>query len=484
LLDWRNKIDLVRRSLGAFWDALLLQPQRLEDDMFQDLRYGWRMLLKNPSFTLIAVFVLALGIGANTAIFSVVNGVLLKPLPYREPEQLIRIFEHSERQPKFPMALGNFQDYRDQNSTLSGMALYTRQDVELAGDDHPERLTALGVSSGYFEVLGVQPLMGQLFRRDNELPENNAVVIFSHGLWQRRFNSDPEIIGKTITLSGRPCTIIGVMPPGVQHVGGDYRSTPHGESVDLWWALELKPQAGRGAHYCNVIGRMQPGVSVAQAEADFSAIANRLAEQYPRSNQGWGIAVQPLHEELVGRTRTTLWLLLGTVFFVLLIACVNVANLLLARATSRQREMAVRAAMGAGRGRMVRQMLTESLLLAILSGIAGIALAKWAIQLLRVLGPEQLPRLQAVTIDGKILLFTLALTLFTGVLFGLAPALQAGRYNLNEVMKEGGRSGSSSRRQRRLRDSLVVIEIALALVLLVGAGLLIRSFWKLQHSAP
>ncbi len=452
--------------------------------LLQDLRYALRTLLKNPGFALIAIVTLALGIGANTAIFSVVNGVLLKPLPYREPEQLIRVFERSQAQPRFPMAQGNFQDYREQNTTLPGLALYTRHDMELSQGDKPERLAALGVTAGFFELLGVQPLLGREFRREDELPGNSSVVILSHALWQRRFNSDPSIVGKAITLSGQPFTVVGVMPPGMQHVGGDYRSMPHGESVDVWGPLEMPPQAGRGSHFCNAIGRMKPGVSLAQAEAAFNVIADRLAEQYPNTNQGWRIAIQPLHEEIVGRSQTTLLVLFGAVFFVLLIVCVNVANLLLARATVREREVAVRAALGAGRWRIVRQLLTESVLLAVLGGVAGILLAKWLITTLGVLGREQLPRLQAVSLDGRILLSTLALTLLTGVLFGLAPALQAGQLNLNEVLKEGGRSGGAGRRQRRLRDALVIAEVALALVLLVGAGLLMRSFWKLQQTNP
>jgi predicted permease len=451
--------------------------------LWQDLRYGARMMLKQPGFTLTAVLTLALGIGANTAIFSVVNGVLLKPLPYRAPDELIRVYETSPAQPKFPMSGGNFQDYRDQNSTLAGLALYTRQDVDLSQDDKPERLAALRVSAGFFDVLGVPPLLGREFRREDELPDNNAVVILSHGLWQRRFNSDPEIVGRAVTLSGRPFTVVGVMPPGVQHVGGDYRSMAHGESVDVWWPVALRPQAGRGAHFLNAVGRLKPGVSVAQASADFNVIAERLAGQFPNTNRNWRIAMQPLHEEIVGRAQTTLLVLFGAVFCVLLIACVNVANLLLARATAREREMAVRVAVGAGRGRVVRQLLTESLLLAAVSSAGGILLAQWAIDALGALGPEQLPRLQAVSIDGRILLFTLALTLLTGVLFGLAPALQAGQVNLNELLKEGARGGAGVR-QRRLRDALVVAEVALALVLLVGAGLLMRSFWKLQQTDP
>src|SRR5882672_10436800 len=344
--------------------------------LLQDLRYGARMLLKKPGFTAVAVITLALGIGANTAIFSVVNGVLLKPLPYRDPEQLIRMFESSQTQPKFPVARGNFQNYREENITLAGLALYTRRDVELSQDDKPERLAALGVTAGFFDLLGVWPLLGREFGREDELPNNSSVVILSHALWQRRFNGDPGIIGKAVTLSGRPFTIVGVMPPGVQHVGGDFRSMPHGETVDLWGPLEMPPRAERGAHFCNAIGRLKPGVSLEQATADLNVIAGRLAQQFPNSNQGWRIATQPLHEEIAGRARTTLLALFGAVIFVLLIACVNVANLLLARATAREREIAVRAAVGAGRWRIARQLLTESLLLAIVSGGAGILLSQ------------------------------------------------------------------------------------------------------------
>jgi predicted permease len=451
--------------------------------LWQDLRYGARMLVKQPGFTLIAIFTLALGIGANTAIFSVVNGVLLKPLPYRAPEQLIRVFETSRTQPKFPMAQGNFQDFRAQNSTLAGLALYTRRDQELSQDGKPERLAALGITAGYFELLGMQPLLGREFRREDELPESSPGVILSHALWQRRFNGDAGVIGKSVILSGRQHTIIGVMPAGVQHVGGDYRSMPHGETVDVWGPLQMPAQAGRGGHFCNAVGRLKPGVSVAQANADLNVIAERLAQQFPNTNQPFRIAVKSLHEEIVGRSQTMLLILLGAVFFVLLIACVNVANLLLARATVREREIAVRTAVGAGRWRIVRQLLTESLLLALMSSAVGILLAQWAIDALSGLGPEQLPRLQAISIDGRILLFTLGLTILTGILFGLAPALQAGQINLNELLKEGGRSGVGQR-QRRLRDGLVVVEVALALVLLIGAGLLIRSFWKLQQADP
>jgi predicted permease len=450
---------------------------------FQDLRYGLRILTKQPGFSLLAVLTIGLGIGANTAIFSVVNGVLLKPLPYQAPEQLVRLFERSEQQPKFPMSPGNFQDYRDRNTSLAGLALYTRRDLELSDQAHPERWVSMQITAGYFDLLGIKPMLGREFTRQDELPDNTQIVILSHGLWRRRFNSDPKIVGQSLTLLGRPFTVVGVLPPGVQHVGGDYRSTSHGENVDAWWPVELKPQSVRFAHYLNAIGRLKPGVTAEQAGADLNTLAGQLAVQFPNSNQGWSIAVRPLHEEIVGRSRTMLWVLLGVVVFVLLIACVNIANLLLARATAREREIALRAALGAKPGRIIRQMLTESMLLALVGGVLGVLLAQWAIETLRVLGPEQLPRLQAVSINGRLLLFTFGLTLITGLLFGLAPALQARGIQLNELIKEGGKSGGGAR-QRRLRDALVVAEVALALVLLVGAGLLMRSFLKLQHANP
>src|SRR5438876_297 len=448
-----------------------------------DLKFAFRQLLKNPGFTAVAVLTLALGIGANTAIFSVIYGVLLKPLPYRDPEQLIRVFESSLSQPKFPMSAGDFQDYRELNSTLASLALYTRQDLELSKDDQPELLAGLRITSGYFDVLGEQPMLGREFRREDEAPGNHHVVILSNGLWKRRFNGDPTIIGKKVSLTGEAFAVVGVMPPGVQHVSGDYRSMAYGETVDFWWPVTLRPQDNRGAHYLNAIGRLRPGVLPSQAAADLNVIASRLAREFPETNQSFRIAVESLHEEIVGRSRTTLLVLFGAVLLVLLIACVNVANLLLARASVREREMAVRAAVGGGRWRIARQLLTESLMLAAVSSATGVMLAKGAIDALSKFGPEQLPRLQAVSLDGRILLLTIALTLLTGVLFGLAPALQAGKANLNGLLKGGGRAGADGR-QRRLRDTLVVAEVALALVLLIGTGLLVRSFWRLQQIAP
>ena len=453
--------------------------------MWQDLRYGARMLLRQPGFTLVAVLTLALGIGATTAIFSVVNGVLLKPLPYAEPGRLVRVFERSRTQPKFPMSPGNFLDYRARSGVFDGLALYVRDDLELSARGRPERLSAMSISSGFLGVLGFRPALGRDFRREEELPGRDRVVVLSDRLWQRSFGADPQVIGQSVTLSGNPYTIIGVMPPGVQHVGGDYRSLPHGESVDLWRPLTLEPgKAVRFAHYLNAVGRLKAGVTREAAEAELNVIAARLGEEFPNSNKGWEIRVSTLHEEIVGGARRALLLLLGAVGCVLLISCVNVASLSLARAAARERETGVRAALGAGRWRLMRLTLAESLLLALGGGAGGWLLALWAVDLLVTIGPSQLPRLHAVGVDARMLLFTLGVTVLTALIFGLAPAWQNSKANLNEVLKESGRGASGSRRQRRLRGALVVAEVALAVVLLVGAGLLLRSFLRLQQADP
>jgi predicted permease len=496
-LDWRNKLALLWHSMGAFMDALWLQPKRMEEEMFQDLRYGARMLLKNPGFTLVAALTLALGIGANTAIFSVVNGVLLKPLPYPEPERLVRVFTSTSNFPRAPLSPINFMDFREHNTVFESLACYVRQDLQLSQEDGAdgadgaegsagaERLLGMRISSGFFRTLGIPPMLGREFTIDEELPYEKTVVILSHGLWQRRFRGDPNIIGKRIRLAGKTFTIVGVAPAGLQHVGGGYRPLPHGESVDIWWPLWLARNRlwGTGSHIMNSIGRLKPGISRERAEAEFNAIAGQLAnKRLPGSD--WRIEARPLHEEITEGPRRTLLLLLAAVFCVLLIACANTANLMLARATAREREIAVRAALGAGRARIVRQLLTESLLLAALGGLAGLLLAKLAVNALIRLGPAELPRLDMIGIDGRILAFTLGISLLTGLLFGLAPALNSLKLNLNELLKEGARAASGGKRQRRVRDAMVIAEVALALMLLVGAGLLMRSFVKLLQVDP
>jgi predicted permease len=437
--------------------------------------------MKNPGLSAVAVMTLALGIGANTAIFSVVNGVLLKPLPYPNPERLIRVFESSSSYPKFPLSPRNFMDYREQNNTLEHFAMFTRNDLELAMDDRPERLSAMRVSAEFFETLGFQPFMGREFERQDEAQDSPRVAVLSHALWVRRFNSDPEAVGRVVTLSGNPFTIVGVMPAGLQHVGGDYRSVPHGDGVDLWLPMALHEKSPRGAHFVNTVGRLRAGVTLQEVDADLNIIAARLANQYPGTNDGWRSLIHPLHEEIVGRSKTMLLVLMGAVVFVLLIACVNVANLMLAQSTVREREIAIRSALGAGRWRLVRQLLTESFVVGLVGGAVGLILADWAVDALVALAPPQLPRLHMIEIDQRILGFSLGISLLTGVLFGLAPALQGAKVNINELLKEGVR-GSSGGRQRKLRNVLVVAEVALALVLLIGAGLLMRSFLKMQEA--
>lgn len=444
-----------------------------------DLKFALRQLLKNPGFTSVAVLTLAIGIGANTAIFSVVHGVLWKPLPFRDPEQLIRVFENSEGQPKFPMSAGDFLDYREQNSTLAGLAIYTRNDLELSKDDDAELVAALRVSSGFFDVLQVKPILGRDFRREDESPSDHRVVILSHKLWERRFNGDSGVVGQKVTLAGELFTVVGVMPPGLQHIGGSYRSMPYGETVDVWFPLTFTANEDRNSHFLNAVGRLKPDVHISQATADLNVIAKRLAQKFPDTNGNFRIAVESLREEIVGQSRTMLLVLFGAVLSVLLIACVNVANLLMARAAARATEIAVRSAVGASRWHILRQLLTESLLLAGFGGGIGILLAQGGLILLGKFGPQDLPRLQTVHIDGRVLLFSFGLALATGILFGLVPAIIAGKSDLNELLKAGGRAGSG-RSRGLVREMLVVTEVALSLLVLVGTVLLVCSFWKLQ----
>jgi putative ABC transport system permease protein len=445
---------------------------------WQDLRYGLRMLLKNPAFTAVAVIALALGIGANTAIFSVVNGVLLSPLPYPQPEQLAMVWLDNRRQgirddiTSYP----NFLDWRDKNHSFQGMSGMRNLAVNLTGTGEPEELRGAAVAANFFSLMGVNPAQGRGFTTEEEQPGKDKVVILSHGLWRRRFGGDPGILNKTVSLNGEQNTVIGVMPPGFQFPS----------KAELWAPLapNERLRAARGAFWLPVVGRLKPGVSRAQAQADMDLIAKQLEQQYPNINAGYGINVMPLHEQMVGNLRRTLLVLLGAVGFVLLIACANVANLLLARAAARQREIAVRAALGAGRWRIVRQLLTESVLLSIVGGALGVLLAWWGLETLLKLSPANLPRLDNIHLDARVLGFTFGLSLLTGLLFGLAPALQTSQLELGETLKEGGRSGSGSRRTQRLRSAFIVAEIALTLALLIGAGLLIRSFWRLQEVSP
>jgi putative ABC transport system permease protein len=448
------------------------------ESLWQDFRYAVRMLAKNPVFTAVAVIALALGIGANTAIFSVVNGVLLQPLPYPQPEQLMMVWLDNRRQgirddiTSWP----NYTDWRDQNKTFQGMAGYRTTRLNLTGTGEPEELSSVMVTGNFFSIMGINPAMGRGFTAEEEQPGKDNVVILSHGLWQRRFGGDPSVINRQINLNGQVTTIIGIMPAGFDFP----------RRTELWGPLapNERTRAARGSFWLPVVGRLKPGVTPTQAQADMNVVGGRLEDQYPQINRGYGVNVVPLHEYTVGDIRRALLILLGAVGFVLLIACANVANLLLARAATRGREIAVRSALGAGRARIIRQLLTESLLLALIGGAFGIMLAAWGIKMLTKLGPANIPRLSEVHLDGRVLAFTALVSILTGIIFGLVPALQASRLDLSEMLKEGGRTGSGGGRARLVRSAFVVVEMALALVLLIGAGLMIRSFARLQNVDP
>ena len=446
-------------------------------DIAQDVRFGIRVLFKNPSFTFIAVLALALGIGANTAIFTVVNAVLLRPLPYKDPDRLMTIWEDASKVgfPHNTPSPANFLDWQNQNQLFEGMAALHRQTFNLTGIGEPERIDGRRVSANLFALLGVDPQLGRGFFHDEDQPGGNRVVMLSDRLWKRRFSADPSIVGKTLSLNGQAYTVVGVMPQRFEFPSRD---------DELWVPLAFPPEeaARRGSHYLEVIGRTKPGITPQQAQAEMNTIGSRLEQQYPDSNSNIGVTVIPLHEDLVGEIKPALLMLLGAVGFVLLVACANVANLLLARAAVRQKEIAVRMALGASRWRLVRQFLAESVLLGALGGVFGLALSFVALLVLRTFIPEEISQGTAITIDGRVLGFTLLISVLTGLIFGLAPAAQ--KSELNDALKEGGREGGSGSRGKRIRGLLVIAEVAVCLILLIGAGLLINSFLRLRTIDP
>lgn len=446
--------------------------------MLNDLRYALRQLIKAPSFTIVAILTLALGIGACTAIFSVVNVVLLRPLDYPEPDRVVNIRETQlPKFPEFSVSPPNYLDWEKQTKSYEYLAAYTGSRVNLTGDGEPQQLIGIKATAHYFDVFGVKPALGRMFLPEEDAQGKNHVVVLSHGFWQRVFGGTRDIIGRSIQLNGEPYQVVGVAP----FVG-------IASKVDVWMPMAFKPDEtandARGGHYINVAGRLKKGVTVAQARAELEVIAAQLAVQYPDPQKGWGIFMMPLPDYMVRDIKPVLYTLLGAVGCVLLIACANLANLLLARATARHREISIRAALGAGRGRLIRQLLTESVVLAIFGGAAGVLLARWGLDALLALAPTNLPRITEIHLDPGVLLFSLALSIVTGLLFGIAPAWLAARADVNEALKQGTRGSTEGGVRGRLRSALVVIEVTFALVLLGGAGLLARSFMQLAHVDP
>jgi len=447
----------------------------------KDLRYGLRIMAKNPGFTAVAVLTLALGIGANTTLFSVVNGVLLNRLPYPQPNRLIALYSRTPDSPRWSISYPNFLDWVRENRSFSALAAYREEDYNLTGMGEPERVSGEMVSATFFPVLGVNPVLGRTFLPEEDQVGARPVVLISGGLWKRKFGSAPDAVGKTLTLNGAGYAIVGVIPANFHYSGNNFgRSKDVYVPIGQWNDPTFRDRrTGMGM---DAVGRLKPGVTFEQAKADMEALAQHLAEEYPEADKGKGITLVPLKQNMVGDIQPYLLVLVAAVAFVLLIACVNVANLLLARSTSRTREFAVRTAMGAGGGRIVRQLLTESILIALAGGGLGVLLCAWGLQAALKILPEALPRVEEVRLDGRVLLFTLAASVLAGILFGLVPALKTVRPDLHEILKEGGRGLSGAR--HRAQGVFVAAEMALAVVLLAGAGLMIRDLAKLWSVDP
>ena len=451
--------------------------------MFQDLRFALRSLRKRPGFSLVVMLTLALGSGANTAIFSVVNAVLLSPLPYGAPERLVALFAKSEQRnlSQRPLSYPNFQDWRAQNQSFEHLAAVRGESFSLTDKGEPERVNGVRVSTNILSLLGVKPALGRDFLPEEAEPGKATVALIGYGLWQRRYAGDPHILGQAVTLEGRTCTIIGVLPAWLKYPG--LNVPPAG--AEVWIPLlPLPSEMNRSFANMRIIGKLKPGVSLTQAQADLNVVATRLEHQYPNDNTNLGAELLPLREVLTGGVRLGLWILLGAVGCVLLIACVNVANLLLARAAGRQAETAIRTALGASRWRVMRQLLVECLLLSLGGGLLGLLLAAQSLAMLRQTKAGNIPRLEEISINGRVLAVTLLISCLAALLFGLLPALQATRVQLVEMLKDGRKGALGGALNRRVLNGLVVAEIALALVLLVGAGLLIRSFRAVSEVDP
>ena len=443
--------------------------------MLNDLRYALRMMNKHRLFTGVAVLALGLGIGANTAIFSVINAVVLRPLPYHDPDQLVTVLHDGAK----PVAPANYIDVAQQNQSFESIAAAQWWEPNLTGRDEPEHLRGLQLTARMFQVLGVSPALGRTFNPDEDQPGRERVVVLSNRLWQRRFAGDPQLVGRQITLDGESYTVIGIMPP-------EFQFAPFWATrAELWSPLNLAPRANnRGGQSLRVFARLKPGVTRSAAQADVATIFRRLEQEFPQTNKGLALSVEPLHEQVVGKTRPALLILFGAVSFVLLIACANVANLMMARATSRQKEIALRTALGASSSRIARQLLVESVLLGLVGGVFSLVLSTVGVRVLLGLGPGSLPRLETIKVDLPTLAFTLGVSIITGLLFGLAPVLQTRKWNWHDSLKESTRGSSAGRGRVNTRRLLVVSEVALALMLLVGGGLMVRSFAHLRAVDP
>jgi predicted permease len=463
-----GNVTRVKEETREVWIAVWMEQ------LFADIRFGLRMLRKTPAFTAVAVLTLALGIGANTALFSVVNAVLLRPLPFENSSRLVWSWGNCTLCVQAAVSPSDFIDYRAQNHSFEYYGAMAAGDslFNLAGSDKPIQIKGSMVTAGFFEALGIQARYGRIFERSDEKTTDPLVVILSHHLWLERFGSDPTVIGKSVTLDDKTRTVVGVL-------ANDFSVL---SQADLWFPAPFQNEGmqGRRSHFLRPVGLLRRGVTISQAQAELDTIAARLGTEYPVTNAGWSLRLEPLQSVLVGSVRLALLVLLAAVGFVLLIACANVASLLLSRNTVRQREIVLRTALGAERSRLVRQLLTESLLLALAGGAAGILLANAGVELLKGLGPRSLPRLDEVNVSGVVLAFTFVTTIFTGILFGLGPALKASRHDLAQSLREGGASGDS-RSKHRTHNALVVAEVALSVVVLIASGLLLNSFWRLMR---